>query len=44
MPTFIPVANQAAEWFAKRTGGIAQSAVSEALFNIPTTRTSSAAP
>lgn len=37
MPTFIPVANQAAEWFAKRTGGIAQSAVSEALFNIPTT-------
>ncbi|HUB36369.1 MAG TPA: GMC family oxidoreductase [Solirubrobacteraceae bacterium] len=36
-PTFIPVANQAAEWFAKRTGGIAQSAVTEALFNIPTT-------
>jgi cholesterol oxidase len=36
-PTFIPVANMAAEWFAKRTGGIAQSAVSEALFNIPTT-------
>jgi cholesterol oxidase len=37
LPTFIPIANQAAEWFAKRTGGIAQSAVSEALFNIPTT-------
>jgi cholesterol oxidase len=36
-PTFIPVANQAAEWFAKRTGGIAQSSVFEALFNIPTT-------
>jgi cholesterol oxidase len=36
-PTFIPVANEAAEWFAKRTGGIAQSAVTEALFNIPTT-------
>ncbi|HSZ70210.1 MAG TPA: GMC family oxidoreductase [Solirubrobacteraceae bacterium] len=36
-PTFIPVANQAAEWFAKRTGGIAQSSVMEALFNIPTT-------
>jgi cholesterol oxidase len=36
-PTFIPVANQAAEWFAKRTGGIAQSSVTEALFNIPTT-------
>ena len=37
IPTFIPVANQAAEWFAKRTGGIAQSSVTEALFNIPTT-------
>jgi cholesterol oxidase len=36
-PTFIPVANQAAEWFAKRTGGIAQTALTEALFNIPTT-------
>ena len=36
-PTFIPVANQAAEWFAKRTGGIAQSALTEALFNIPST-------
>jgi cholesterol oxidase len=36
-PTFIPVANQAAEWMAKRTGGIAQSAVTEAIFNIPTT-------
>ncbi len=36
-PTFIPVANKAAEWFAERTGGIAQSALTEALFNIPTT-------
>jgi cholesterol oxidase len=36
-PTFIPIANQAAEWFAERTGGIAQSSVFEALFNIPTT-------
>ena len=36
-PTFIPIANQAAEWFAKRTGGLAQSSVTEALFNIPTT-------
>jgi cholesterol oxidase len=36
-PTFIPVANKAAEWLAKRTGGIAQSSVMEALFNIPTT-------
>jgi cholesterol oxidase len=37
IPTFIPVANEAAEWLAKRTGGIAQSAMTEALFNIPTT-------
>jgi cholesterol oxidase len=36
-PTFIPIANKTAEWFAKRTGGIAQSSVTEALFNIPTT-------
>jgi cholesterol oxidase len=36
-PTFIPVANQAAEWLAERTGGIAQSSMMEALFNVPTT-------
>jgi cholesterol oxidase len=36
-PTFIPVANQAAEWLAERTGGIAQSSTTEALMNIPTT-------
>jgi cholesterol oxidase len=36
-PTFIPVANEAAEWLAERTGGIAQSSVNEALFNVPTT-------
>ncbi len=36
-PTFIPVANKAAEWFAERTGGVAQSSVTEALFNTPTT-------
>ncbi len=36
-PTFIPVANEAAEWLAKRTGGIAESSVTEAAFNIPTT-------
>ncbi len=36
-PTFIPVANEAAEWLAKRTGGIAQSSVNEALMNVPTT-------
>src|SRR4051794_41898085 len=36
-PTFIPIANRTAEWFARRTGGIAQSSLMEALFNIPTT-------
>jgi cholesterol oxidase len=36
-PTFIPVANEAAEWLAQRTGGIAQSSVMEALLNIPST-------
>jgi cholesterol oxidase len=36
-PTFIPVANDAAEWLAKRTGGVAQSSVMEAMMNIPTT-------
>ncbi len=36
-PTFIPVANEAAEWLAKRTGGIAQSSTAEALMNVPTT-------
>ena len=37
IPTFIPVANEAAAWLAKRTGGIAQSSTTEALMNIPTT-------
>jgi len=36
-PTFIPVANAAAEWFARRTGGVAQSSITEALLNIPST-------
>jgi cholesterol oxidase len=36
-PTFIPVANKAAEWLARRTGGIAQTSLTEALFNVPTT-------
>ncbi len=36
-PTFIPVANQFAEWLAARTGGIAQSSVLEATANIPFT-------
>jgi cholesterol oxidase len=35
-PTFIPVANETAEWFARRTGGIAQSSILEAI-DIPST-------
>ena len=37
IPTFIPVANQFAEWLAERTGGIAQTAFMEAVANIATT-------
>jgi cholesterol oxidase len=36
-PTFIPVANQVAEWFADQTGGFAQGGLTESLANIPTT-------
>lgn len=36
-PTYIPIANKAAEWLAERTGGVAQSSVTEALLNVPTT-------
>lgn len=36
-PTFIPIANEAAEALAKETGGVPQSMVLEALGNIPTT-------
>jgi cholesterol oxidase len=36
-PTFIPAANAFAEWLAERTGGLAQSAVMEAVGNIPST-------
>jgi cholesterol oxidase len=36
-PTFIPVANQVAEWFAERIGGFAQGGLTESLANIPTT-------
>lgn len=35
-PTFIPIANRAAEWLASRTGGIAQSSILEAI-DIPST-------
>ena len=36
-PTFIPIANEAAEVLAKETGGVPQSMVLEALGDIPTT-------
>ena len=36
-PTFIPAAEAAARWFAERTGGIAQSGLTESTMNIPTT-------
>jgi cholesterol oxidase len=36
-PTFIPVANEAAEWMARQVGGIPQSSLAEALASIPTT-------
>ena len=36
-PTFIPAAERAARWFERRTGGIAQSALTESAGNIPTT-------
>src|SRR5204862_5129041 len=36
-PTYIPAAERAARWFAERTGGIAQSGLTESALNIPTT-------
>lgn len=36
-PTYIPAAEQVTRWFAKRTGGIAQSALTESIRNTPTT-------
>ena len=36
-PTFIPVAEDAANWFAKRVNGVAQSSICESTMNIPTT-------
>jgi cholesterol oxidase len=36
-PTFIPAANRFAAWLEKRTGGIAQSSVMEAVMNVPST-------
>ncbi len=37
MPTFIPMANQAAEWMAKQIDGVPQSSLMEAIASIPTT-------
>jgi cholesterol oxidase len=36
-PTFIPAADAVARWMAERTGGVPQSGLNEAIFNIPTT-------
>jgi cholesterol oxidase len=36
-PIYIPAAAQAARWFERRIGGIAQSAVTESVQNVPTT-------
>jgi cholesterol oxidase len=36
-PTFIPAANKFAAWLEKRTGGIAQSSIMEAVMNTPST-------
>ncbi len=36
-PLYIPAAAQAARWFASRTRGIAQSALTESIQNVPTT-------
>jgi cholesterol oxidase len=36
-PTFIPAADHVARWMAERTGGMPQSGLTEAIFNIPTT-------
>jgi cholesterol oxidase len=36
-PTYLPAAARVAEWFAERTGGVAQSGITESTLNIPTT-------
>ena len=36
-PTFIPAADAVTRWMAERTGGVPQSGINEAIFNIPTT-------
>ena len=37
IPTYLSAANEFGEWLAKRTGGVAQSSLMEALANVPTT-------
>jgi cholesterol oxidase len=36
-PTFLPAAQDVAQWFARRTGGTPQSGITESALNIPTT-------
>jgi cholesterol oxidase len=36
-PIYLPAAAAAARWFARKTGGIAQSALTESIQNVPTT-------
>jgi len=36
-PTYIPAAEHVTRWFARRTGGIAQSGTTESVLNIPST-------
>ncbi|MDX6601206.1 MAG: cholesterol oxidase [Solirubrobacterales bacterium] len=36
-PTYIPAAEKVARWFEQRTGGVAQSALTESIRNIPST-------
>jgi cholesterol oxidase len=36
-PTFIPIANETAQWLERQTGGVAYSSALEAAANIPTT-------
>jgi cholesterol oxidase len=36
-PIYLPAATEAARWFQRRTGGVAQSAITESIQNVPTT-------
>jgi cholesterol oxidase len=37
IPAYIPKANEAARWFAKKMGGFPASTITEAVFDVPTT-------